>query len=236
MLWRWGAAPAVASLSQSDQRLARMLVSQLMDQVPRGALGKGASVQEGLDLVWQHPQVCREISALHDVLEARTTHLVSRLPDRPTNPVQIHARYTRLEILAAFGEGDGARVLGRPERDAHVPDERSDVFAFTLDKSGGSFSPTTRYKDYAISPILIHWESQTVTRQASDTGLRYQHHVERGSDIILFARLHQNDRSFWCLGPATYVEHEGERPKAITWRLHTPLPGDLFAQFAAAVA
>lgn len=27
-----------------------------------------------------------------------------------------------------------------------------------------------------------------------------------------------------------------ERPMAITWRLDTPLPGDLFAQFAAAVA
>jgi hypothetical protein len=57
-----------------------------------------------------------------------------------------------------------------------------------------------------------------------------------GSDIIMFARLRQDDRAFWCLGPATYVEHEGERPMAIKWRLATPLPGDLFAQFAAAVA
>jgi hypothetical protein len=45
-----------------------------------------------------------------------------------------------------------------------------------------------------------------------------------------------NDRAFWCLGPAEYVDHEGERPMAITWRLRYPLPGDLFTQFAAAVA
>ena len=45
-----------------------------------------------------------------------------------------------------------------------------------------------------------------------------------------------DDRSFWCLGPATYDRHEGERPMAITWRLSHPLPGDLFARFAAAVA
>jgi hypothetical protein len=32
------------------------------------------------------------------------------------------------------------------------------------------------------------------------------------------------------------VKHEGELPMAITWRLATPLPGDLFAAFAAAVA
>jgi hypothetical protein len=32
------------------------------------------------------------------------------------------------------------------------------------------------------------------------------------------------------------VRHEGERPMAIVWKLHHPLPGDLFTKFAAAVA
>ena len=31
-----------------------------------------------------------------------------------------------------------------------------------------------------------------------------------------------------ALGPATYVQHQGSRPMAITWRLHTPMPADLF--------
>ena len=53
---------------------------------------------------------------------------------------------------------------------------------------------------------------------------------------MLFARLRSNDRAFWFLGPATYVKHESELPMAVTWRLAHPLPGDLFAQFAAAVA
>ena len=34
----------------------------------------------------------------------------------------------------------------------------------------------------------------------------------------------------------TYVKQENEAPMAITWRLRYPLPGDLFEQFAAAVA
>lgn len=38
------------------------------------------------------------------------------------------------------------------------------------------------------------------------------------------------------LGQATYASHEGERPIAITWRLHHRPSGDLFAEFAAAVA
>jgi hypothetical protein len=52
----------------------------------------------------------------------------------------------------------------------------------------------------------------------------------------MFARLRQDERAFWFLGPVSYVKHEGERPMAITWRLGYPLPGDLFASFAAAVA
>jgi hypothetical protein len=32
------------------------------------------------------------------------------------------------------------------------------------------------------------------------------------------------------------VRHEGEQPMAVTWKLETPLSGDLFAAFAAAVA
>ena len=113
---------------------------------------------------------------------------------------------------------------------------RSDLFAFTLDKSAGSFSPTTRYRDYAISPELIHWESQSATSQDSDTGRRYITQAEQGTNVVLFARLSTADRAFWCLGTATYVSHQGDRPIAFTWRLHHRLPGDLYAEFAAAVA
>jgi hypothetical protein len=113
---------------------------------------------------------------------------------------------------------------------------KTDLCAFTLDKTSGSFSPTTSYKDRAISRELIRWESQSMTGAESESGRRYREHVARGTQVLLFARLRAEDRAFWFLGPATYVSHEGERPMAVTWRLDLPLPGDLFAQFAAAVA
>jgi hypothetical protein len=97
-------------------------------------------------------------------------------------------------------------------------------------------SPTTRYRDYAISPDLIHWQSQSVTRADSETGKRYCEHRARGTSVMLFARLRTDDRAFSFLGPADYVSHEGELPMSIAWRLQYPLPGDLFAAFAAAVA
>jgi hypothetical protein len=187
-------------------------------------------------LLWNHAQVRAEAQELLAVLDGLIDHVHTGLASRPVGPLQVHARYTRLETLAAFGDRHGARVAPRQTGVRWLPEARADLFAFTLDKTGGTFSPTTRYRDYAVSRDLIHWESQSVTRADSMVGQRYQHHPERGSEIVLFARLRQGDRAFWCLGPATYVKHEGERPIAITWRLHHPLPGDVFAQFAAAVA
>src|SRR4029079_5838176 len=57
-----------------------------------------------------------------------------------------------------------------------------------------------------------------------------------GSRPLLFARARADERAFWFLGPGTYVGHEGEKPMSVTWKLRSPLPGDLFAAFAAAVA
>ncbi|MDX6621133.1 MAG: hypothetical protein QOK36_3519, partial [Gaiellales bacterium] len=112
----------------------------------------------------------------------------------------------------------------------------AELFAFTLDKSSGGFSPTTRYRDYAISRTLIHWESQSSTRADSPTGLRYRNHERDGRSVMLFSRLRADDRAFWFLGPATYRGHVSEKPMAITWELTLGLPGDLYATFAAAVA
>ena len=75
-----------------------------------------------------------------------------------------------------------------------------------------------------------------MTRAESATGLRYRNHERDGRSIMLFTRLRADDRAFWFLGPATYRGHVGEKPMAITWELHTPLPGDLYQAFAAAVA
>jgi hypothetical protein len=60
-------------------------------------------------------------------------------------------------------------------------------------------------------------------------------HERIGRSIMLFTRLRADDRAFWFLGPASYRGHVGEKPMAITWELATPLPGDLYQSFAAAV-
>jgi hypothetical protein len=224
--------PDVASLPERPRRLVHMLVASVGDR----ALTKGTTLQGAVDLLWAHPQVRDELVALLGLLDERVDHLHSPLATHAEAPLQIHARYSRIEILAAFGVARRAKIAAWQSGVYELKPANAELFAFTLDKSSGGFSPTTRYRDYAISRTLIHWESQSATRADGPTGLRYRHHRRDGRAILLFTRLRADDRAFWFLGPATYRGHVGEKPMAITWELDHPLSGDLYAAFAAAVA
>lgn len=218
------------AMDERGRRCLRMLVASLMDAE------KGESLWDAAERLRRHPRVLAEIESLMSPLASRIEHTLE--PSAGDVALQVHARYTRIEILSAFGVG-GAESARTPTWQTGVwwaKDANADLLAFTLDKTSGQFSPTTRYRDYAISRDRIHWESQGATRGDSETGRRYQNHQAQGSSIQIFARLRQDDRAFWYLGPAHYLGHEGEQPMAITWQLHHPLPGDLFARFAAAVA
>jgi hypothetical protein len=227
--------PHAESMDMTDRRLLRMLVSSVANQVlARNGVWKKAPLQRVVDMVWQHGQVVDELRDVVGVLQDAPDHVHSSPLEGI--PLQVHSKYTRIEILAAVSDSDVAKT---PEWREGVYDAKAadaDLLVFTLDKTSGGFSPTTRYRDYAISPELIHWESQSMTTANSPTGQRYQNHLAMDRSILLFAREHQDDRAFWFLGRATYVSHEGEQPMAVTWRLETPLSGDLFAAFAAAVS
>ncbi len=225
-------APDPAQLPQRERRLLRMLVGSLVGN----AVAKDTSLRDGALLLWRYQHVRSEILDLLDVLAARVEHVPLSLSAHPDVPLQVHARYTRVEILAAFDVGQGAKVAPWQTGVYWAPNACTDLLAFTLDKTTGQFSPTTRYRDYAVSTELIHWESQSVTREDSETGRRYRGHAAAGTGIMLFARRRSDERAFYFLGSAEYVTHESELPMAITWRLRYPLPGDLFSAFAAAVA
>jgi superfamily II DNA or RNA helicase len=217
-----------AELTPRRDRYARMLLASLYHQTAPTA------TNEAFAELRRDREICNELAELVEVLRRDVTHTTVPLDTEGAVPLHVHARYTRREIQAAFGDGTG---MIPPRWDSGVKwlaDQQVDLFAFTLDKTTGDFSPTTRYRDYAISRDLIHWESQSATSIASPTGQRYLNHAALGTKVVLFARLRADDRAFWCLGPATYVSHEGERPIAITWRLDHRLPADLFTQFAAA--
>jgi hypothetical protein len=146
----------------------------------------------------------------------------------------VHARYSLEDILTAFGNMTFEKRYRMREGKVYDPVSRSDIFVPTVEKSEKHYSPTTRYRDYAISPELFHWESQSTTTERSETAQRYIHHRERGTNVLLFVRKTRQEDGrtapYVFLGPADYVSHTGEKPLSIVWRLRRPAPADLFQQ------
>jgi superfamily II DNA or RNA helicase/HKD family nuclease len=222
--------PRYDELSEREQRLARMLLFTLWPK--RGGF---PSYEAGLAHVRQHPAVCAEIAELVQLGQDRARRLPSSLGEGLQHiPLASHARYRREEILAALDYANLTRVPGNHVSGvAWCEETRTDALLVNLRKSEKEFSPSTMYRDYAISRELFHWESQNATSTDSPTGQRYLHHQSHGSHVLLFVRDAPTDdfgaAPFLCLGPASYVDHRGERPIAITWHLHRPMPADAFA-------
>ena len=162
----------------------------------------------------------------------QVTRPLSTMPecsDLAEVPLHVHAAYSRDEILAAFSilqPGERPSVREGVKYDEAT---NTDLFFVTVHKIEGHYSPTTMYRDYPISRELFHWESQSTTSQDSPTGRRY---LNGSSRIMLFVRERKSGAvataPYLFLGPASLVDARGNRPIAITWRLHQPMPQAFF--------
>lgn len=224
------------SMTERDQRSLTMVLLPLLSP-KKGAY---ADLTAAMRHVWHFDELRQEMLELLDVLEARITHLHHEV-DLHGVPLQVHATYSRDEVLAAFGGSTIAAPATNREGVWWSEESQTDVFFVTLDKSDKSFSPTTRYRDYAISDRLFHWESQAATPTHGKVGRRYINQREGGTNIAMFVRRGKTTPDgrtapYFFAGLADYVSHTGDKPIQLTWRLRHPLPGDVFANFRAAVA
>jgi superfamily II DNA or RNA helicase len=216
------------------ERDARLLAGLHYTLMPADAAPP--TLEASMQLLHEHPAIVAELRELLPLLDERSDRVTIPLDDQlgwaHHVPLSIHARHSVDEILTAFGAlGVGGSAY---KQKGVFRDERTntDFFLVTLEKSERDYSPSTLYKDYAISPELFHWESQSRDTQRSPTGQRYIHHRMRGGHILLFVRerREQDGRTmpYTLLGPADYVSHTGERPIAFVWRLQRPMPASLF--------
>ena len=146
-------------------------------------LTASASFDDAVAQLWAHPQVRAELVEVLDVAAATRVPYLDHplgLPGRPACTCTRATRASRSSRRSASATARSRR-RGRPASGGSRSSQ-TDLFAFTLDKSVGGFSPTTRYRDYAISPELIHWESQSATAADSATGRRYINQRERGHE------------------------------------------------------
>ncbi|WP_374121582.1 DUF3427 domain-containing protein [Arthrobacter sp. SLBN-112] len=231
-------APRYAELGVRDQALARMLFYTLWDDG-----GGFKTYDDGLNHLRGYQFVCREICQVVKLGVAASKHAAKSLGSGLQHiPLLSHATYRREEVLAAlqYGSLEQGKNVQHREGVAWCPATSTDAFFVTLNKNDKKHSATTMYRDYAISPELFHWESQNATSPTSPTGRRYLDRASHNSKILIFTRNAADDVTgltvpYTCLGQVDYVQHTGEKPISITWKLHRPMPADVFAT-AAAVA
>ena len=221
-----------SELDPAAQRLARMLVFSVWPK-----LGFD-DFEAALDALRRESAVTTEMGHVMDLAFDRNRVLPVTLGGGLAQlPLRVYSRYQREEILSALDHASPSNLPGNfREGVLHVAETNVDALLVTLNKAGKDRSPTTMYKDYAISQDLFHWESQSQTSIQSPTGQRY---VTATSRVLLFVRDDAKDplgtAPYTFLGRARHVSHTGSRPIAITWRLDEPMPAELF-QVAKAVA
>ncbi|HHV21162.1 MAG TPA: DUF3427 domain-containing protein [Propionibacterium sp.] len=222
-------APRYEDLDPLQQTVARMLFFSLWPD-----LGGHSSYPDALASLASEPAFRDEASQIITDSFEKARHTPRPLRGMGMNPLRTHAHYSREEITAALDWASFERTPQVMRQGVfHAKEWNADALLVTLRKSDKDFSPTTMYRDFAISPDLFHWESQSVTTQHSPTGQRYLRQRENGNHILLFSRdVADSDlgtaQPFLALGTCEFVQAEGERPIAITWRLHRPMPQDHF--------
>jgi hypothetical protein len=147
------------------------------------------------------------------------------------SPLEVHCTYTTDQILVALGKHTADKKYNFQEGVLHVKEKDLDAFFITLNKVEKHYSPSTMYKDYAISSELFHWQTQSKISPETPTCERYINHKKSNHKILLFVRENKKDKGFTTpftyLGIADYVRHYGRLPVNIIWKLHEPLPAGI---------
>lgn len=152
-------------------------------------------------------------------------------------PLKLHARYTRDQILVAFGLSTFDKKSSNREGAAENKKLNTEILFINLIKSDENFSPTTMYDDYAISETLFHWQSHNAYGPETTKGMSYIKHFENNKKILLFVREKANDNNgntmgYVFIGEGVFKESDGSKPMNVKWELSEPIPSYLWNESA----
>jgi hypothetical protein len=223
---KWLSAASQDSLAEAESRIVNGLLATIWGR------DMPSSISEGHAMLQTHPALVDELDELFNLLEEQSTHLTFPLNSRI--PLSVHARHSLVDVFAAVGRITPGDFYQHREGVYFDQATNTDLFFVTLEKADRDYSPTTLYKDYAISPTLFHWESQSTTSVNSPTGQRYINKKPGSGETLLFVRQKKKQDGltmpYTLLGPVDYVSHQQERPIQFVWRLRQPMPADFFRQ------
>ena len=195
------------------------------------------SFEESINQIGENKVLVKEIIEVLEILSDRVDFKEIEIELPYNQPLKVHARYTRDQILAAFGDSSFEKKSSNREGVAFIENINSELLFVDLLKSEEDYSPTTMYDDYAISEILFHWQSQNQTRDDLGKGLTYINHEKLGKRILLFVREQSknqfnNTMGYVFIGEAKFKNYEGSKPMSIKWELHEPIPNYLWKESA----
>jgi hypothetical protein len=152
-------------------------------------------------------------------------------------PLMVHSRYTRDQILVAFGKSTFEKKSNSREGVAENKAKQTELLFINLVKSEEDFSPTTMYDDYAVNELLFHWQSQNSSRPDSGKGLSYIHHEDNHKIILLFVREKKknefkNTMGYVFIGEGKLKDYYGSKPMSINWELNEPMPNFIYNESA----
>ena len=195
------------------------------------------SVEESIKEIGKNNVLVAEIIEVLEILIDRISFSELKIKLPYSQPLKIHARYTRDQILTAFRLSTFEKKASNREGVAENTEFKTELLFINLIKSEENFSPTTMYDDYAINEVLFHWQSQNTARPEIGKGLAYVQHQEKGKKILLFVREKSTDEfvnrmGYVFIGEGNIKDYYGAKPMNITWELNEPMPHYLWKESA----
>ncbi len=214
----------IASMSEAEKNMCLMLYYDVW-QNP----GQFNSLEESIRAIGANPVLVEEIKELLEILLDKIDFLEKEIELPYEQPLKVHSRYTRDQILVAFGLSSFEVKSSNREGCANNAQINTEILFVDLIKSESDFSPSTLYQDYAISDTLFHWQTQNSARPETGRGLSYIQHEKQGKIILLFVREQnknefKNTMSYVFLGEGRLTDYYGSKPMSITWELSEPMP------------
>ena len=222
----------IDALDETERKMCLMLHYDVW-QVAAGF----PTLDDSIRTIGRNPILTKEIIEVLDLLENRTDFLEIDIDLGFAQPLKVHSRYTREQILAAFGLSTFEQKSSNREGNAIVRTHNIELLFITLNKSERDFSPTTLYEDFAVSDTEFHWQSHNAAGPDTERGRNYINHEKIGRRILLFVRERNLDEfgnamGSVFLGEAKLIDFSGSKPMNVTWRLETPMPPYLWKDSA----
>ena len=217
----------------SDRRLQVLLV-EFGDAVRRRHGREAASTSaEVLDELRTNEPLRRELRALLDAIVVRVVGVapVPAVAVPRDVPLALHRVYTRRQLFAAFGWESIWRATPQSGV-AWIPAHSAYIMLVTLEKDADTFTERTRYRDYAISPSVFHWQSQASARPDRGDGVRIVQARDADVTMWLFVRRATDDEfgaePYVFMGAFKPTSIEGMQPMSVTGDLANAMPAEWF--------